>query len=202
MKVNQKPHTHSKEPKLVPQLPEMLRQQAPRRLKFNNNLSVANQVGSICMFHLPSMELGTNLLLRLKRNPRVDQGDLKCLLVQCLLCIARHRIKHVVYATINPKFVSWAPGRRGFCRVTTPSRPASVRKPVFAWPISRRGAIGSGLPPPRAVPASAICEKRTAGRRTSVSSRPNARQLTSATGRTPRPCRAPAGSARIPHASR
>ena len=116
MKVNQKPHTHSKEPKLVPQLPEMLRQQAPRRLKFNNNLSVANQVGSICMFHLPSMELGTNLLLRLKRNPRVDQGDLKCLLVQCLLCIARHRIKHVVYASINPKFVSWAPGRRGFLR--------------------------------------------------------------------------------------
>ena len=33
---------------------------------------------------------------------------------------------------IYPKFVSWAPGRRGFCRVTTTSRPASVQKPVFA----------------------------------------------------------------------
>lgn len=33
---------------------------------------------------------------------------------------------------IEPKFVSWAPGRRGFCRVTTTSRPASVQKPVFA----------------------------------------------------------------------
>ena len=33
---------------------------------------------------------------------------------------------------IYPNFVSWAPGRRGFCRVTTTSRPASVQKPVFA----------------------------------------------------------------------
>ena len=33
---------------------------------------------------------------------------------------------------IKPKFVSWAPGRRGFCRVTTTSRPTSVQKPVFA----------------------------------------------------------------------
>ena len=33
---------------------------------------------------------------------------------------------------VKPKFVSWAPGRRGFCRVTTTSRPASVQKPVFA----------------------------------------------------------------------
>ena len=36
------------------------------------------------------------------------------------------------YFGFKPKFVSWAPGRRGFCRVTTTSRPASVQKPVFA----------------------------------------------------------------------
>ena len=38
----------------------------------------------------------------------------------------------LVAEAIEPKFVSWAPGRRGFCRVTTTSRPASVQKPVFA----------------------------------------------------------------------
>ena len=38
----------------------------------------------------------------------------------------------VLMNAIEPKFVSWAPGRRGFCRVTTTSRPASVWKPVLA----------------------------------------------------------------------
>ena len=41
-------------------------------------------------------------------------------------------LKTVNLDTYYPKFVSWAPGRRGFCRVTTTSRPASVQKPVFA----------------------------------------------------------------------
>ena len=66
MKVDQESNPHAKQPKIVAQLPEMLRQLALRRLKFNNNLSIANQVRPIGVRHLPAMELWADFLLRLK----------------------------------------------------------------------------------------------------------------------------------------